>query len=205
MGVLDILASPGSGLRGRHLMCCGNRRPMHPWGVRSSCRGTRDCGVVLATRVAKELLSHHSGQRRGQRSKSPDDASAVKVQGIRWQLQDLRTSPGSSLRRTVGGLKNVQQCNDTGGSRGGSSLVKGIHRRPDAARHNLYKNTQVIRHDVEHSAHSHAWARSQQLVPEPGAMVIAATRLGWSICPDAIPQQTLQHCWMLTMSRASRC
>ena len=83
VGVLDILAGPGSGLRRRHLMCCANRRPMHPWGVRSSCGGTRHCGMVLATRVAKKLLSHHSCQRRGQRSESPDDASAVTMQGIR--------------------------------------------------------------------------------------------------------------------------
>ena len=76
-------------------------------------------------------------------------------------------------------MKIFKLCNETGGSRGGSSLVKGIHRRPDAARHNLHNNTQIIRHDVEHSERSHALRRNQQLVPELGAMVIAATSLGW--------------------------
>ena len=56
---------------------------MHSWGVRSSCGGSRHSGMVLATRVAEKLLSHHSCQRRGQRSKSPNDASAGNVQGIR--------------------------------------------------------------------------------------------------------------------------
>ena len=27
VGILDILAGPGSGLRSRYLMCCGNRTP----------------------------------------------------------------------------------------------------------------------------------------------------------------------------------